>query len=842
MPDRLPIFELRGELRSALKEGNRVIVRAPTGSGKSTQIPQMLLDDGLAGDGEVVVMQPRRLAARMLAARVARERGVALGGEVGYQVRFDARVGSGTRLRYVTEGVLLRRMLESPTLEGVSAIVFDEFHERHLYGDVTFGHARTLQESRRPDLRLLVMSATMATEKLEAYLAGARVLRSEGRVHPVEIRHRPPPGRRRDAPPIWETAADAAAALAAELPDGHILVFMPGAWEIQRTIEALREQPCARGFAVLPLHGELPPERQDEAVVPSAGRRIIVATNIAETSITIDGVRGVVDSGLARIPRYDPARGIDTLLVEPISRASADQRAGRAGRTAPGVCVRLWSEAEHRGRPAEETPEVWRVDLAEVALALKAAGYRDLAAFPWLDPPGPERVLRAEQLLADLGATDADGGLTDVGRQMLAFPVHPRHARMLIEAGRRRAVGAAAAVAALVQGRDIFLPRVERDVEERRAKLFGDDATSDFLPRLRALVWAERQNWNPAAGARMGVRMNAAREIAALRDRFRAIAAAEGLSAGATAPDEADLRRCILAGFADHVAVRLDRGTLRCALTRGRRGELARSSAVRDAPLIVVAEVRETEGREIGVILTLATAISPEWLREMFPSAVRDARMTEWDLAARRAVGWACRMYHDLVLERRPAEPDAVEAARLLADRVVAGDLRPEGVEAAAQWLRRVELVARLRPECGVRPPAPDETAAAALDLCRGAVSAREVSGRSLAAALRARWTPAEQAAVEREAPERITLSNGRAVRVTYEAGGEPWIAATIQHLYGVREAPRIAGGRGGVVVRVLAPNQRPVQVTRDLEGFWRREYPRVRAELARRYPKHEWR
>jgi ATP-dependent helicase HrpB len=400
----LPIYELEDAIVAALRDGNRLILQAPTGSGKSTQVPQILRDHGLAGEGEIIVLQPRRLATRMLAARVASERQQRLGDEVGYQIRLDRVASARTRIIFVTEGVLLRRMLGDPALRGVSAILFDEFHERHLYGDITLARALDLQETLRPDLRLVVMSATLETGVLEKYLATCRTLTSAGRTFPVEIEYLERSIRADDFP-VWEVAADEFERLAPRT-QGDVLIFMPGAYEISRTIAAVRASGVGRDFIVLPLHGELPANEQDAAVARYEKRKVIVSTNVAETSLTIDGVRVVIDSGLARIARFDPHRGINTLLVERISRASAEQRAGRAGRTAPGVCLRLWTEREHQDRPAQELPEVKRLDLAEVVLTLKAGGVTDVAAFRWLEAPEPKSLERAETLLLDLGAID----------------------------------------------------------------------------------------------------------------------------------------------------------------------------------------------------------------------------------------------------------------------------------------------------------------------------------------------------------------------------------------------------------------------------------------------------
>src|SRR5438270_3314913 len=426
----LPIFELEQSIVAELKARSRLIIQAPTGSGKSTQVPQILLDHGLLGNGQVVILQPRRLAARLLAARVATERNSRLGEEVGFQIRFENVTSARTRIRFVTEGILLRQLIQDPQLRGISAILFDEFHERHLYGDITLARALQLQAT-RPDLKLAVMSATLDAGALETYLAPCTVLRSTGRAFPVEIEYLPKPVGG-DGYPIWDLAADELERITRN-SEGDVLVFMPGKYEIGRTIAAIRASRVSDQFVVLPLHGELPPAEQDAALAHYQKRRAIVATNVAETSLTIDGVRTVIDSGLARIARFDPRRGINTLLVEKISRASADQRSGRAGRIAPGHCLRLWTEREHLDRGPQELPEVKRLDLAEVVLTLKARGVDDIASFRWLEAPDAQALARAEQLLADLGAISA-GGITRLGRRMLAFPLQPRYARMLLAA------------------------------------------------------------------------------------------------------------------------------------------------------------------------------------------------------------------------------------------------------------------------------------------------------------------------------------------------------------------------------------------------------------------------
>jgi ATP-dependent helicase HrpB len=839
----LPIYSVAGAVVAGLRENFRLVLQAPTGSGKSTQIPQILLDEGVAGQGQVIVLQPRRVAARLLARRVAAERSVKLGEEVGYHVRLDRVAGPATRILFVTEGVLLRRMIDDHELRGVSIVILDEFHERHLDGDVSLGRALQIQQSRRPDLKIIVMSATLETSVLEEFLAPAVTVRAEGRTFPVEIQYLPKPTDE----PVWEVAARQAARLVAGGAEGDALVFMPGAYEIHRTLRALEAEPACRDFLLLPLHGELPAAAQDAAVEPAQRRKIIVSTNVAETSLTIDGVRWVIDSGLARIPRFDPHRGINTLLVDKISRASAEQRAGRAGRTASGKCLRLWTEREHQARAAHELPEVRRLDLSDVLLRLKAAGVDDLAAFPWVERPDPRSFERALVLLHDLGAFDHGEKLTGIGRRMAAFPMHPRYARMLIAAGETGCVRPIALIAALTQGRPILQRAEGKQVTELRDDLFGGETTSDSLILIRAWNWARGKDFSVEACRRIGVHAGAAREAAALFEQFLDIARAQGLptDTGGSRSDDAAIRRCLLAGFADQVAMRLDGGTLRCGLVHGRRGTLARESVVRDARLLVAGEVREvqTRGDEVSVLLTMATVIEEDWLREMFPDDFTEEASTVFDPGTRRVVARREKRFRDLVLESRQAgEPNADDAARLLAAEVIAGRASlGEWNHDVDQWFERAACLREWRPELEVPAIGAEDRASMIEQICHGAFGVKELKDRPVWPTLRA-WFPGHvQGALDNLAPERLALPGGRRAKLTYRAGSAPVLAARIQDLYGVTGQLFVGGGRIPVLIHVLAPNQRPVQVTDNLDVFWRDTYPKLKQELQRKYPKHAW-
>ena len=860
-PRDLPIYELESAIVVALRVAPaRLIVQAPTGSGKSTQLPQMLLRHGFLDGGEVVVLQPRRLATRLLAKRVAEEVGAPLGDVVGYQIRLESRVSEATRIRYVTEGILLRQMSFDPRLRGINVLIFDEFHERHLYGDISLARALQIQQTVRPDLKIVVMSATLEAATLRDYLAPCTVLASQGRSFPVQVEYQAKTVNF-DHEPVWEVAARECERIATQT-GGDFLVFMPGAYEISRTVQAVQGARGLRGFVVFPLHGELPPDAQDRAVARYDARKIIVSTNVAETSLTIDGVTAVIDSGLARMARYDPNRGINTLLIEKIAAASADQRAGRAGRTAPGICVRLWTEREHAQRPAQELPEVRRLDLSEVVLTLKASGIDDVAGFPWLEKPDPKAIERAEALLADLGALhpvgapplDAQGRsksaplrITEVGRKMLRFPVHPRYARMFLEADARGCVRPIALMAALTQGRNFLLRGVPKDVEQAREDLLGEESESDFFLLMRAWRYADKANYSLDACRRLGIHAQAARQVGPLFEQFLEIAAKEGLDVTERRIDGAIVRKCVLAGFSDHLAKRLDGGTLRCELVHNRKGVLARESAIQQAPLLVAAEISEVEGRggEINVLLSLATAIEEPWLKELFPDDFYQAQGVVYDEQAKRVVARRERRFRDLVLEAKAGSDDVPsdEAAALLTKEVLAGRIKIDAWdESVEQWIIRVNRLAEWFPELEVNPLTEADRVTLIEQICYGETSARGVKEKAVMPTLRD-WLTAEQLAViDDYLPERLVMANGRKSRIAYAKEGPPVLSARIQELYGVNGRLTLGHGRVPVKIEVLAPNHRPIQVTDDLTSFWREMYPKVKAELSRRYPRHEWR
>jgi ATP-dependent helicase HrpB len=684
------------------------------------------------------------------------------------------------------------------------------------------------------------MSATLDSDLLESDLKPCNVLTSQGRTFSVEIEYL----KREviDEPP-WELAADALGQ--AQDDGGDVLIFMPGAYEIARTIEEIKRSRF--NGVVLPLHGDLSPRAQDAAVAAYDERKVVVSTNVAETSLTIDGVTLVIDGGLAKIAKYDPHRGINTLITEKISRASADQRAGRAGRTAPGRCIRLWSERDHLGRRVQDLPEIKRLDLAEVLLNLKASGVADLAAFDWIEPPDPKSLRRAIELLEDLGALERSSSkITPVGMRMLSFPVHPRYARMLLIADRLGCVTTVALIAALTQERHLLKRSENSQMEHDRELLLGREAESDFFILIRAWLYAREHG--PDKSRRLGIRYAVAQQVAQLFEQFVEIARAEGLVATKRV-DEFDaeaLGKCMLVGFSDHLARRIDSGTLRCDLVHRRHGVLARESVVQKSPLLVAGEIREIQGREdeLIVLLSQVTSVREEWLRELFPNDFRETDLVYFDSATRRVRSRRDVIFRDLILQSARIEtPPPEKASEILTKEVIDGRCPlANWTHEVDQWIARVNCLANWLPE--LRLPVINQEARFYLiqQICHDALSYKEIKDRPVCPVVRAWLSNAQQAQLDRFAPERFELPNGRRNKLQYSEGQSPVLAARIQDLYGIEGSLTICRGRIPVIVHVLSPSHRPIQITQDLSTFWKEAYPKIKQELRRKYPKHEWR
>ncbi len=782
----LPVDAILPEIISSLNRCPNLVIEAPPGAGKTTRVPPALLgsvvpDSSAAGpalnalSGEVLVLEPRRIAARLAARRVASEIGEQPGGTVGYQVRFEEAVGPSTRLRFVTEGILTRRLLSDPSLKGVAAVVLDEFHERHLESDLALALLKRLQR-KRPGLRIVVMSATLEADPVAKYL-GCPIVRSEGTRFELSIQHLP-----YSPAPLETQVRDAVELLVNEQPAGDILTFLPGAVEIRRAMRECQAVARRAGLLVLPLHGSLPPQEQDRAVSPAAQRKLILATNVAESSVTVEGVTAVIDSGLARYATYSPWSGLPTLQVGRVSKASAKQRAGRAGRTGPGRVLRLYTEEDFLRRPEHDPPEIVRSDLSQLCLDLRAMGIAHVNDIDWLDAPPEASVEIAESLLDRLCATG------EMAQRLARYPLPPRLSRILVEA-LERGVGDDGCIAAALLGSGFRVSGSQAEKNDLLAAMESDHdyRTRQHIEQLRRIARPSRQKRH----------------------------------------DDDALLISILAGFPDRVARR--RAGNQVLLSSGASAEVAGEPPRYEFMVAVDAEDRKDKPLPL---IRMTARIEPEWLIDLFPDHVREQSTVVWNRAAERVDAVSAMLYDELVIqESRGAAPDADAAAELLAQKALdAGVERFVDVDAFAEFAARVEFA-------GFEPP---DIPRALRDLCSGLRSFSEL--KKAAADL---VSLLEQKIGARRlneiAPVRIRLQGGRQTKVHYERGKPPWVASRLQDFFGMSDTPRIGRECTPVVIHLLAPNQRALQTTTDLAGFWERLYPQVRRELMRRYPRHSW-
>ncbi|MCX7871813.1 MAG: ATP-dependent RNA helicase [Verrucomicrobiae bacterium] len=840
----LPIYEVKEQIVSGLKRCNRMIIQSPTGSGKSTQVPQILVNNNLNGEGKILILQPRRIAARLLSRRVAYETGTKLGDLVGYQIRFEDVSSKNTKIKFVTEGVLLRSLLNNDTLNGVSVVIFDEFHERHLYTDVSLARVLHLQETMRPDLKIIVMSATLELDTLEKFLNPCEVVKSEGKSYPVDMKYCCPPMFANL--PLWEKVGRGFLFYLSYYQDGgDVLIFLPGAYEIRKTIETLKEIKEARDYIIFPLYGELPVEAQEAAIRQYDKKKIVVATNIAETSITIDGITAVIDSGLARIPETDPITGISSLKVREISQSSANQRTGRAGRTSPGICIRLWDASEHSKRNAFEIPEILRLELSEIMLLFKASGINKLSEFKWFDAPRDESLFAAERLLKELGALDENGNLTEIGWMMSKFPVHPRYARMLIEAQRRDCVYHTALIASIIQTGNFIYPVSDSEYSKVQKNLFYSRDDSDFFMMIKAFEYALECDFDFEKCRLMGIKGNLAYQVHIAHQQFLSIAKREGFNTAKKNLDKQAIQKCILVGLSDLVGRRVHISNNMAELVRGRRGQIDNYTVVNEPDLFVASEVLDIERyKDYPLIFETITKIKEEWLKEIFPNDIKNTEpIYYYDTQSRSVIQEEVVLYRDLVLRKsqKPAPPSEI-TAKILAKKVLEGELVLKDWDAVVEkWILRVNLLNKWCPELEIPSIGNEEKLVMLEHICYGASTYKEIKERPVKNTVFSYLNEYQRSLVDKFAPERFKLSNGKTPRIVYVENGQPYISMRIQELYGVQSIPGIAMDRVEVLIHILAPNMQPVQITNDLKGFWERHYPEIKKQYQRLYPKHEW-
>ncbi|HEY6556762.1 MAG TPA: ATP-dependent helicase HrpB, partial [Polyangiaceae bacterium] len=814
-PAELPIDAVLADLLSALEHAPAIVLEAPPGAGKTTRVPPALANAPWLSRGQVVVAEPRRLAARLSARRVAAERGERVGESIGYSVRFEDVSSTATRVRYVTEGVLLRRLFVDAQLREVAAVVLDEFHERQLATDLVLSLVRRLQKTTRPDLKLVVMSATLEAQAVADYLDGCPRVRSEGRLYPVTIEHLPKPDER----PLEKQVASAVRRVVMDEPSGDILVFLPGGGEIARSREALAPLAEQANLLVLPLYGDLPLDDQVRALEPAERRKVVLSTNVAETSVTIEGVTTVIDGGTFRVAEHSAWTGLPRLRVAPISRASATQRAGRAGRTRAGRVLRLYTKGDYESRREHDVPEIRRADLSETWLLLHGLDLGHPDALRWLDPPEPESVGAANSLLTALGALDPSGRISETGRRMLEFPLHPRLSRLVVEGMRRGVAGLACIGAALLAERDILL-----EARSRSQRGPGDRAAgpSDLLERAELFLEARAGRFNAGRLRALGLDARSVQAVdRASRQLARLARANLDHATDELGLDEA-LGLCVLFAFPDRVARRRRRGERELVLANGSVARLSELSVVHDAQLVVAIDVEEhRSGTRSSNVVRLASAIEAEWLLEACPGALNEIDELIFNPDTQRVERHTRMSLGSVVIdEARSAAKPSPEAARILARAALAGGLS-ERLAAGAELAARVEFLAEAMPDLAL-PSLTEATQVTLLErAAEGCTTLAELAGLDLAGAYWNELDAAQRRALIEQAPERLQLPGGRSLSVHYERGKPPWIASRLQDFFGMQSTPRIARGRVPLTVHLLAPNQRAVQVTSDLESFW---------------------
>lgn len=862
----LPIDVIREKILTSLEVDPFLILSAPTGSGKSTRVPQFLFESGKFPE-TIYILEPRVLAARLLAERVASELGVRLGEEVGYRTRHDTKCSPKTRVVFVTEGLFFRLLKDNPELKGISAVLLDEFHERNIDSDLVLSYLKDAVPRGGGKTRVVVMSATLETEGLKKFL-GAPHLETGGKLFPVEIEHFPAPGGRTDPGRMGEQRAQRATSL--EMWDhaalavrkileneksgstGDGLVFMPGLHEIRKTIQAIENAKLPEPVTCFALHGEMNPDEQREVLGKISRRKIIVATNVAETSLTLEGVTWVVDAGWARVARFHPGKNIDLLVLERISLSSATQRAGRAGRMAPGVCLRLWSQAEELRFSKTTDPEIRRVDLAETVLQAKSLGQSDLEKFPWFEAPEKKSLDQAQILLKLLGSLREDGGLSPLGDRMSRLPMPPRLSRFAIEAEKRNVLGEALLWAAIL-GESSFLIRGRYKPER------GSRFRSDFTYLSELLHRASAENFRFDFLDREGIHGVRARRVLRtfqlyarlFENRRNAGDASEAepeiTSAGEKelADLEASLIRSLLPAFPDRVAVKDHDASSALELSGKRRGRLSDTTHVRASRVVLVSEMIEIQTRgSQDTIFDLLSALEPKWILEAFPDSARREEAYVWNEADRRVDAEERLVFQGLPIEKSELKtPNPSRVVEALVDAHLAGKFQlSDWGEKIEAWIRRVRFVAREFPEKSLSEYSPDDLRVILAEIFEGGRSAKDVKDRPCFDAVKFALSWEDQNFVESMAPESLTLDNGLNVRIQYADQGTPTLSAKLQKLYDTKTHPVVAGGKVKVLVDLLAPNQRTLQKTLDLPGFWSGSYPQIRKEMAGRYPKHEWR
>lgn len=840
----LPIFEIRDHVKNCLIQSNQIIIHAPTGTGKSTWIPQFLTDDILEADEKLIVLQPRRIATRMLASYISTIRGKELGTETGYQVRLESKFNSNTRILFQTEGILLNQLLSHELPENIGAIVFDEFHERHLETDLSLSLAINLQKKQRPQLRLIVMSATLDIDVAKKFLNNAHYLKVDSPGYPVTIDYE----KSDQHLPIWQSASQAIVRRLDFIGNQNVLVFMPGQHEIRKTIEVLRSNPKLSDFEIYPLHGSLTREEQLKAV--SAGKRkIIVSTNVAETSLTIPEIVMVVDSGLARVSRFDYTRGINTIFTENISSSSANQRAGRAGRTAPGKCIRLWGEFENTNRVEQLQPEIHRTDLTEIILRLIASGIKNIYEFEWLEKPALEAIQSALELLLKINCIDPEFRITATGKEIAQWRLHPREGKLLQKAKVLDCLPYAVLMVSIGQSQGILFPTKDEIVKQERLHYWGYTG-SDLLMELNAWLWAKERQFKLNECKSLEVNANIARQCGQIA--IQLLRQITNSSQSDILPDtypslaiSEKLRECIFYGYQDLIAIKYNPKSEVCQLTGGRSASLHPSCMVREEKLMVATEIEESYAANgVRLLIKKASVINESWLESLTGNQFQFVQNEYFDQELQKVQVSEEKLFMGIVISRKKTNLEDLEkATNLLYNSIVNGIVPfPQWDEEVEHFVRRVGFASKHSKHIPI-PNINDEAKELIIkQSIYGCKSTKEVVTRPIWPLLKAWFNPYQLDLIDRLAPISIQLpGRKKPTLIRYDEKGDAVLSEVIQAFFDCKPI-KIADGQVEVVYELLSPARRPVQITRDLIKFWETSYPEIRKEMKGRYPKHDWR
>jgi ATP-dependent helicase HrpB len=808
-PNLLPVDSIVPDILQTLENNNAAVVVAQPGAGKTTRVPPALLSANFAKGKEIWVLQPRRLAAKLAALRVAEEMGEKPGQQVGYQFRFEKCVGPQTRLRFLTDGMLLPLAQADPEFKQVAVVILDEFHERSLELDLSLAWLRRLQQGPRPDLRLLVMSATLDAESLSSYLSNCPVFKSDGRLFPVRLEYLPFPQQ----PDLSLKVRSAVREIFSRKIQGTTLVFLPGLYEIKRCAQALSQEP----FEVHSLYGSLSVEEQQRVLSPSPGNKVILSTNVAETSLTVQGVTAVIDSGLTRQSRVSSWSGLQSLVTIPASQASSAQRTGRAGRLQEGLCLRLYTQYDFDHRAAFDLPELLRADLSRSVLDLKCLGVSDLSQFPWFLKPPPGSLESAQLLLKRLGALDKTDQLTPIGRRMAQLPISPRLAKFLLEVEQLKPTPSTLRWAC----------RLACLISEEKAG--GEDVLEElkkYQPGYESEKLEEKLSWLMNLGQHKSDGKN-------------------------DSPDHSILAKGLLAAFPDRVAQTRSDNQKELLLCEGGAAIARDSALVREHDYFVILEAQELDkdfkvrlGDRVRTQSKIRSmcAIEMDWLLDLFPDDLIEKQTFQWNNKAQRIEGFQRLGYGQLILDEKVLAPKdfGPEAeALLLKEALAAGSAAYCDPEELSAFLNRVRFAGEQAKDFPkLSSMTVEETLAG---LCKGCRSLEDLRSAGLVSALRYQLNPKDQARLEQLAPAHVTLPSGRKLAVHYDEGKPPWAQSRIQDFFGMKLGPTVANGQTAVVLHLLSPRQQPLQVTSDLSGFWKNHYPQIRKEMMRRYPRHKW-